>query len=148
MRNPRRMGRHGGRGAAGPRGCMLHPYTREASMSAIVVHPTDPQADAASLTRALNAARVGDIVLVGPGSYSPTHTGETLPLRIPAGVAVEGAGKDVCVIDGEGLFEPSFNPIQADLSVVVLEEGASLSGVAVTNGGWAGIGIPPWGSAP
>ncbi len=116
-------------------------------MSAIVVHPTDPQADAASLTRALNAARAGDIVLVGPGSYSPTRTGETLPLRIPAGVAVEGAGKDVCLIDGEGLFEPSFNPIQADLSVVVLEEGASLSGVAVTNGGGHGIGIPLGGSA-
>ena len=53
-------------------------------MSAIVVHPTDPQADAPSLTRALNAARVGDIVLVGPGSYSPARTGEILPLRIPA----------------------------------------------------------------
>src|SRR3989442_800584 len=126
---------------------MLPPDTMDASMSAIVVHPTDPQADAASLTRALNAARVGDIVLVGPGSYSPTHTGETLPLRIPAGVAVEGAGKDVCLIDGEGLFEPSFNPIQADLSVVVLEDGASLGNVAVTNGGGHGIGVPLGGSA-
>src|SRR2546426_9283073 len=127
---------------------MLHPDTTEASMSAIVVHPTDPQADAASLTRALNAARAGDIVLVGPGSYSPARTGETLPLRIPAGVAVEGAGKDVCLIDGEGLFEPSFNPIQADLSVVVLEDGASLGNVAVTNGGGDRVRVPPWGSAP
>ncbi|MBI3302893.1 MAG: DUF1565 domain-containing protein [Deltaproteobacteria bacterium] len=116
-------------------------------MSAIVVHPTDPHADAPSLTRALSAAHAGDVVLVGPGSYSPAQTGETLPLRIPAGVAVEGAGRDVCVIDGEGLFAPSFNPIRPDLSVAVLDEGASLSGVTVTNGGGHGVGVPPGVSA-
>lgn len=111
-------------------------------MNAIVVHPTDPRADMSSLTRALSAARAGDVLLVGPGTYSPAQTGETLPLRIPPGVTVEGAGKDVCVIDGAGLFEPSFNPIRPDLAAVVLDDGASLSGVTVTNGGGHGIGVP------
>jgi hypothetical protein len=92
-------------------------------------------------------AQAGDVVLVGLGTYSPTQTGETLPLKIPAGVAVEGAGRDVCVIDGAGLFEPSFNPIHPDLSVVVLGDGASLSGVTVTNGGGHGIGVLPGASA-
>lgn len=116
-------------------------------MSAIVVHPTGAQADCSSLTQALGRARAGDVVLVGPGHYSPTHTGETLPLRVPAGVAVEGAGKEGCIIDGEGLFEPSFNPVRPDLAVVVLGDGASLANVTVTNGGGHGLGIPPGVSA-
>ena len=116
-------------------------------MNIIVVHPTDPQADVHSFTQALQAARAGDVILLNPGVYSPTHTGEVLPLRIPAGVAVAGAGQEVSIIDGEGLFEPSFNPIRADLSVVVLDDGATLDGVTVTNGGGHGIGVPPGVSA-
>jgi len=111
-------------------------------MTAIVVHPTDPHADVSSLTHALNIAQAGDVVLVNPGHYSPTRTGETLPLVIPAGVAVEGLRKESCIIDGEGLFEPSFNPIRADLSVVVLGHDASLGNVTVTNGGGHGVGVP------
>jgi hypothetical protein len=116
-------------------------------MSMIVVHPTDPQADVHSFTQALQAAHAGDVILLNPGVYSPTRTGEVLPLRIPAGVAVAGAGKEVSIIDGEGLFEPSFNPIRPDVSVVVLDDGATLSGVTVTNGGGHGIGVPPGVSA-
>jgi hypothetical protein len=116
-------------------------------MNAIVVHPTDPRADAPSLTRALSSAQAGDVVLVSPGHYAPTRTGETLPLRIPAGVTVEGAEKTTCIIDGEGQFAPSFNPIRPDLSVLVLGEGARLGNVTVTNGGGHGIGVPPGVSA-
>jgi Right handed beta helix region len=112
-------------------------------MDIIVVHPTDPQAEAHSFTHALQAARPGDVILLSPGIYSPTRTAEVLPLKIPAGVAVEGAGREVSIIDGEGLFEPSFNPIRPDLSVIVLDDGASLSGVTVTNGGGHGIGGSP-----
>jgi hypothetical protein len=111
-------------------------------MSAIVVHPQDSRADARSLTQALRTAQSGDVILVGPGVYAASRTGETLPLRVPAGVTVEGTGRDECILDGEGLFAPSFHPIQPDLAVVVLEEGASLSGVTVTNGGGHGIGVP------
>lgn len=112
-------------------------------MNAIYVHPEDDRADALSLSTALATAQAGDVVLVGPGVYAPSRTREILPLRIPRGVAIEGAGSDRCIIDGEGLFEPSFGPIQPDLAVVVLGDGSSLSGVEVTNGGGHGIGGPP-----
>ena len=116
-------------------------------MNAISVHPEDAGADARSLSAALAMAQPGDVVLVGPGVYAPSRTGETLPLRIPPGVAIEGAGADCCVVDGEGLFEPSFGPIDPALAVVVLGDGSSLSGVEVTNGGGHGIGVPPGVSA-
>src|SRR2546427_7302687 len=116
---------------------------RGLAMSMIVVHPTDPQADVHSVTQALQAARTEDVILLNPGVYSPTRTGEVLPLKIPPGVTVAGAGKEVSIIDGEGLFEPSFNPIRPEVSVVVLADGATLTGVTVTNGGGHGIGVPP-----
>src|SRR4030095_16582200 len=93
------------------------------------------RADAAALSTALAMAHAGDVVLVGPGVYAPSRTQEVLPLRTPPAGAVEGAGPDRCMIDGEGRFEPSFGPIQPDLAVVVLGDGSSLSGVEGTNGG-------------
>lgn len=116
-------------------------------MNAIVVHPEEVGADARSMTEALAAAQAGDVVLVGPGVYSPSRTGEVLPLRIPDGVTIEGSGADECVFDGEGRFEPSFGPIDPELAVVVLGHASSLSGVQVTNGGGHGIGAPPGVSA-
>jgi hypothetical protein len=116
-------------------------------MNAIYVHPENAGADARSLSAALAMAQAGDVVLVAPGVYAPSRTGEILPLRIPPGVAVEGAGSDRCIVDGEGLFEPSFGPIDPELAVVVLGDGSSLSGVDVTNGGGHGIGALPGVSA-
>ena len=97
-------------------------------MRTIVVHPIDPQAEVPSLTQAFELATAGDTVLVGPGVYSPTRTGERLPLKIPAKVAVLGTGRDACIIDGDGHFAPSFNPIRTDLSVVELADGVWMSG--------------------
>ncbi|MBI3757230.1 MAG: DUF1565 domain-containing protein [Deltaproteobacteria bacterium] len=111
-------------------------------MRTIVVHPLDDSADAHSLTQALAAVQAGDVILVEPGVYSPSHTHEVLPLTIPAGVTVEGVDQDACVIDGAGQFEPSFDPIRPEMSVVVLQDGASLSGVTVRNGGGHGVGVP------
>ncbi len=111
-------------------------------MRTIVVHPTDPQAEAASLTQALALATAGDTVLVGPGVYSPTRSGEQLPLKIPAHVTVLGANKDACIIDGEGQFAPSFNPIRTDMAVMELADGVWVSGLTITNGGGHGIGAP------
>lgn len=112
------------------------------SMTTIFVHPTDRAADAASLSLGLSRSRPGDVVVLGAGSYGPSTSGERLPLRIPVGVAVEGSGAEDCILDGEGQFEPSFDPIRAARSVVLLEDGASLAGVTVTNGGGHGIGVP------
>src|SRR5215470_13960854 len=111
-------------------------------MRIIVVHPLDDNADAHSLTQALRAVQAGDVILVEPGVYSPSHTHEVLPLTIPTGVTVEGVDQDACVIDGGGQFEPSFDPIRPDMSVMVLQDGVSLSGVTVTNGGGHGVGVP------
>lgn len=112
-------------------------------MRTFVVHPADPSADASSITQALGMAHGGDIVLIESGTYGPEHTGEQLPLRVPAGVMVEGQLAEACIIDGGGLFEPSFNPIRPDRSVLVLEDATSLAGVTVQNGGGHGIGVPP-----
>ncbi len=111
-------------------------------MRTIVVHPLDDSADAHSLTQALAAVQAGDVILVEPGVYSPSHTHEVLPLTIPTGVTVEGVDQDACVIDGAGQFEPSFDPIRADMSVIMLQDGVSLSGVTITNGGGHGVGVP------
>ncbi len=112
-------------------------------MRTIVVHPTDESADASSLTQALARAQAGDVILIGPGVYSPRETKETLPLSIPAGVTIEGADQDACIIDGAGQFEPSFNPIRPDMAVIVLEDNTRLSGVTITNGGGHGVGVLP-----
>ena len=66
-----------------------------------------------------------------------------LPLRLPAGVALEGAGHDRCIIDGAGQFEPSFDPIRSETAVVVLDDGARINGVTVTNGGAHGVSALP-----
>ncbi|MBM4258156.1 MAG: DUF1565 domain-containing protein [Deltaproteobacteria bacterium] len=116
-------------------------------MRTIIVHPTDSQADATSITKALSFAQSGDVVLVQTGQYSPTRTGEQLPLVIPPGVSVIGADKHACCIDGEGQFAPSFNPIRTDLSVITLSDFSSLSHLTVSNGGGHGVAVPPGSSA-
>ena len=112
-------------------------------MKTIFVSPHSARADARSLSNALQQAQPNDVVLVGPGRYSPSLTGEHFPLTLPPGVRVQGAKREGCIIDGEGHFSPSFQPIRPEQSVVVLKDGASLSGVTVTQGGGHGIGVPP-----
>ena len=112
-------------------------------MKTIFVSPHTARADARSLSAALEQAQPDDVVLVEPGRYSPSLTGERLPLTLPPGVHVQGAARAECIIDGEGHFSPSFQPIRPEQSVVVLKDGTSLSGVTVTQGGGHGIGVSP-----
>ena len=112
-------------------------------MKTIFVSPHSTRADARSLSEALQKAQPDDVVLVEPGRYSPSLTGERLPLTLPPGVHVQGAARQECIIDGEGHFSPSFQPIRPEQSVVVLKDGTSLSGVTVTQGGGHGIGVSP-----
>lgn len=116
-------------------------------MRTIVVHPSDPQANASSVTQALQQAQAGDVVLVQPGEYSPTRTGEQLPLVVPADVSLIGAAKEQCRIDGEGQFTPSFHPIRTDWSVITLTDHSALRNLTITNGGGHGIAVPPGASA-
>jgi hypothetical protein len=112
-------------------------------MRTIVVHPSDPAADASSLTAAVRLATSGDVILLGSGTYSPLLTHEVLPLRLPAGVAIEGAGPDVCVVDGAGQFEPTFDPIRPETAVLVLDHDTRVTGLTVTGGGAHGLGALP-----
>ena len=112
-------------------------------MKTIFVSPHAARADAHSLSEALQQAQPDDIVLVEPGRYSPSLTGERLPVTIPPGVQVQGAARQECIIDGEGHFRPSFQPIRSEQAVIVLTDGASLSDMTVTQGGGHGIGVPP-----
>lgn len=63
-----------------------------------------------SITEAVGkAARRGDVILVRPGVYSPSLTGEVLPIgspgpglaRIPEGVKLIGSGAETTIIDAE-----------------------------------------------
>jgi outer membrane protein assembly factor BamB len=55
---------------------------------------------AASLAEALAAARAGDVVQLGAGTFRLTES-----LRVPAGVTVAGAGARQTILDGTGLGE-------------------------------------------
>ncbi len=116
-------------------------------MRTITVHPTGPQADTTSVTHALSLSQAGDVVLVHPGRYSPTLTGEQLPLVVPAGVSLIGMAKESCCLDGEGQFVPSFNPISTALSVITLNDHSSIRTVTITNGGGHGVTVSPGVSA-
>ncbi|MFC1688079.1 right-handed parallel beta-helix repeat-containing protein [Pseudomonadota bacterium] len=63
-----------------------------------------------SITEAIGkAAKAGDVILVRPGTYSPSTTGEVLPIgspgpglnKIPANVKLIGSGSAVTIIDAE-----------------------------------------------
>jgi hypothetical protein len=108
----------------------------------IVVRSPERDSQSGSIGAALAGARAGDIVLVEAGHYSPSRSGEALPLRVPPGVTLVGAGRERCIVDGEGQFQPSHSPIRPETSVLLLADGASVSGLTITNGGGFGIGLP------
>jgi hypothetical protein len=107
------------------------------------VSATEPTATQPSLTAALRHASAGDTVLVGPGHYSPTRTQETFPLYVPPGVTLLGAGREACVIDGEGALDVSFRPVREGQSLIVLGDGSAISGFTVTRSGGNGLSNQP-----
>ena len=53
---------------------------------------------------AINAASAGDIVVIVPGTYSPSTTGEAMPISIDKSITLMAdPGGDVPVIDADGL---------------------------------------------
>jgi len=109
----------------------------------LYVSANDKTASHASISGALLQAVTGDTVLVGPGRYSPSQTGERFPLYVPPGVTLAGMGQGECTIDGEGAMAISFRPVQAGQSLVLLGDASVLSGFAVVNGGGNGISNEP-----
>jgi len=61
----------------------------------------DGSADFQTIGAALAIAAAGDRIVLAPGTYSASANGEVFPLVVPAGVAVEGSGIGVSIIDGE-----------------------------------------------
>jgi len=59
----------------------------------VYVSSSDAAASHASVSAALARAVSGDTVLVGPGHYSPSQTGERFPLYVPPGVTLAGTGQ-------------------------------------------------------
>jgi hypothetical protein len=109
----------------------------------LYVSASDKSAPFSSISAALLRAVAGDTVLVGAGRYSPSATQEHFPLYVPPGVALAGAGQGESVIDGEGVQDISFRPVQEAQSLVLLGDGSALSGVSVIHGGGNGIGNQP-----
>ena len=109
----------------------------------LYVSASDKAAPFSSISAALLHAVPSDTVLVGPGRYSPSHTGERFPLYVPPGVTLAGAGQGESSIDGEGAMEISFRPVCEGQSLILLGNGSALSGCSVLNGGGNGIANQP-----
>ncbi len=109
----------------------------------LYVSTSDKTASHASISAALLQAVSGDTVLVGPGRYSPSQTGERFPLYVPPGVMLAGMGQGECTIDGEGARDISFRPVLEGQSLVLLGDASVLTGFAVINGGGHGISNQP-----
>lgn len=94
-----------------------------------------------TITQAIAAARPGMVIQLAPGTYS-AETGEQFPIRIPKGVTLRGSessrGQGI-EIRGGGRF---LSRTQAGQSVaLVLENGAQVKGVTVSNSSTRGTGI-------
>jgi hypothetical protein len=106
----------------------------------LYVSATDPTASWSSISGALRHAST---VLVGPGQYSPSQTGEQFPLYVPPGVTLTGSGAGESLLDGEGVLDLSFRPVQAGESLILLGDDTTLSGFTITNSGGNGVGTEP-----
>jgi parallel beta-helix repeat protein len=84
-----------------------------------------------SITQALTQAQAGQVVFVRPGRYSPSSTGEILPMnRARAGVRLIGAGAADTIIDGERVNENA---------VVIAAANVRMAGFTIRNAGQAGL---------
>jgi hypothetical protein len=109
----------------------------------LYVSASDKAASFSSIGAALLRAVSGDTVLVGPGRYSPSQTGERFPLYVPPGVSLAAMGQNSTIIDGEGAMDISFRPVREGQSLVLLGDASALSGFAVVNSGGNGISNQP-----
>jgi YVTN family beta-propeller protein len=91
-----------------------------------------------SISTAISRARPGDIIFVRKGTYSPSKTGERLPIgsagtgiqAMPANVQLVGEGAETTIIDGENV---------AGNLVVIPAAGARFAGFTVKRAGAVGV---------
>lgn len=94
-----------------------------------------------TITQALKVASVNSVIVLAKGTYS-AETGETFPLQLKSGVAIQGdpqtRGSDI-VIRGGGVF---LSPTFARQNVTILGANqATLTGVTITNSNPRGYGL-------
>ncbi len=94
-----------------------------------------------TLTHALEQATVGSIIRLASKTYN-TSTGEVFPLIIPGGVIVLGneasKGRGILIFGNGEYQSPTFSRQNV---TIVLENGAQLLGVTVTNSVAKGTGV-------
>ena len=94
-----------------------------------------------TITQALEVAQPSSVITLSPGTYS-TASGETFPLRLKAGVSIQGDRRtkgSKIIINGGGTF---LSPTFARQNIAILGANqASLSGVTVTNSNPRGYGL-------
>lgn len=86
-----------------------------------------------SIRQAITAARSGQTIFVRPGRYSPSRTGDSLPMNgFKTGIKLIGAGAANTIIDGEN----------ADANAVVIDAAnVRMAGFTVRGAGQAGVYI-------
>jgi len=125
----------------------------------------DGTGDFDNLTAALGAVLPGDVIELGAGTFSPLTTGETLPLEMPPGVTLAGAGAGKTILDGqyhEALVYVRWSEEEEvrleDLSLIrgecprdgepavlyVWQSTVALAGVAIEDNGDPDIPYKPW----
>ncbi|MFN8179477.1 MAG: FlgD immunoglobulin-like domain containing protein [bacterium] len=101
-----------------------------ASRAAVLRVPEDH----GSLSEAIASARPGDEIVLGPGRYSPSTTGETLPWRLAGkGLRIRGAGASATLLDAEQAAG-HFEVVDGDTSLLA---DLTLSGGRNVDGGGA-----------
>lgn len=105
----------------------------------ISVSASDSHAAFPSISKASQSASEGDIIIVGPGTYSPKSTGETFPIYIPPGSKLIGSGSKTCKIDGQSSGQIVDRPLDPSQSLVLLGNETALSGFTISNSGANGV---------
>ena len=94
-----------------------------------------------TITQALQVAEPNSVIILSTGTYS-TSSGETFPLKLKPSVSIQGDPKTKgsnIVISGGGTF---MSPTFARQDITILgANGASLTGVTVTNSNPRGYGL-------
>ncbi|MBE9064932.1 right-handed parallel beta-helix repeat-containing protein, partial [cf. Phormidesmis sp. LEGE 11477] len=120
-------------------------------MSVIYVSPTGQNSQRGTaqfplktVTAALTKAVTGSIIQLAPGTYND----EQFPLIVPAGVTLAGDSAPAVIIRGGGSYQPaparnasSSNTPSRNVAVV-LQDGAQLRGLTLTNPQGTGLVIP------
>ncbi len=99
--------------------------------------------DHATIAAGITAAAPGDTILVAPGTYSTSGSGEVFPLDVTtAGVTLLGAGMGVSVLDAEG--QGSVVRLRAANARL---EGFTVTGGLAVRGGGVFLGVGATGAA-